>query len=73
MIIRIEEFVQKKANLDRIVEQFTVQRDRIFVLKTILGIVDSSAFSSALTKEEKDKITELNNLATSLSMVINDT
>ena len=63
----------KKANLDRIVDEFNNQRDRIFVLKTILGIVDSSEFSSALTKEEKDKITELNTLATSLSMVINDT
>jgi hypothetical protein len=65
--------VIKKGNLDRILEEFQREKDKSAVLKVLLKIVETSAFSSALTKEEKDKIGELTTLTTNLQMSINDT
>ena len=56
MIVRIEEFIIKKSNMERIQVEMVEQKSRMSVLKALLVIVESSQFSGVLAKEDKDKV-----------------
>lgn len=59
--------------MDKIVNEFPGQKERINVVKTLLRLVEESAFSGVLTKQQKEKGNELAALSASLSATISDT
>lgn len=72
LVIRIDDFVVQKGNLERISAEITQKREEISILKQLLGILDSSAHSNILSKEQKDVIADLNSLSSSLFLTISD-
>ncbi len=54
LVIRIEEFVNSKMNLERITNELPKRKAEVAVINKLIGLLEGSQFVGLLNKETKD-------------------